>query len=104
MLQSDTTYNKGSVNSTSNFFKAFMPVDSVFFETRVDSPHLVPGIDPYLCWWEEWAGPVWQGFSRMNLWTSHHHHHRHRRHPYSGATTLIGVAWVDLTHGRVRSR
>eukprot|EP00037_Helgoeca_nana_P029548 m.353740 g.353740 ORF g.353740 m.353740 type:complete len:392 (+) comp27996_c0_seq4:1687-2862(+) len=55
--KSDTTYNKGSVNATANVFRALMPPESVHFEDRIDSPHLVPGINPYLCWWEEWSGP-----------------------------------------------
>ena len=55
--QNDTCYNKGSVNATANFFRRLMPAASVFFETKVESPHLVPGVDPYLCWWEEWGGP-----------------------------------------------
>ena len=55
--KSDTTYNKGSVNTTANFFLELVPDSNVYFETKIDSPHLVPGIDPYLCWWEEWGGP-----------------------------------------------
>lgn len=55
--KSDTTYNKGSVNTTANFFLELVPDSNVYFETKIVSPHLVPGIDPYLCWWEEWGGP-----------------------------------------------
>eukprot|EP00040_Diaphanoeca_grandis_P012459 m.63123 g.63123 ORF g.63123 m.63123 type:complete len:378 (+) comp23243_c0_seq1:36-1169(+) len=55
--KSDQVYLKGSVQSTTNFFlEVGVPKNSVFFETHIDSPHLVPGIDPYLCWWEEWPG------------------------------------------------
>lgn len=53
----DHTYNKGSVQATADFFRAFMPDAAVFFEKDIISAHLVPTIDPYLCWWEEWAGP-----------------------------------------------
>eukprot|EP00041_Stephanoeca_diplocostata_P009827 m.153460 g.153460 ORF g.153460 m.153460 type:complete len:377 (+) comp17915_c0_seq2:51-1181(+) len=55
--KSDTTYNKGSVLATYNVLNAFVPSTAMKFVTHVDSPHLVPGIDPYLCWWEEWGGP-----------------------------------------------
>lgn len=55
--KSDTTYNKGAVNTTANFFRQLMPKDNVKFHTTTDSPHLMPGIDPYLCWWQEWGGP-----------------------------------------------
>jgi len=55
--KSDSTYKAGSVNATANFFRAFVPETSIRFERSVDSEHLVPGIDPYLCWWEEWSGP-----------------------------------------------
>ena len=54
--KSDHTYNKGSVNTTANFFREFTNGDNVYFENRVNSSHLLPGINPYLCWWEEWAG------------------------------------------------
>ena len=52
----DTTYNKGAVQAAADVFTALMPPSSVFFEKKIRSPHLVPGIDPHLCWWEEWAG------------------------------------------------
>lgn len=55
--KSDTTYKKGSVNVTADFFRLLMEPGAVYFEEAIDSPHLVPGIDPYLCWWEEWGGP-----------------------------------------------
>ena len=56
----DSTYRRGSVNATANFFRNLLPDGGrtdLFFETRVNSSHLLPGIDPYLCWWEEWDGP-----------------------------------------------
>jgi hypothetical protein len=53
----DHTYNRGAVNATANFFRTFLPNESVYFEHTVQSAHLVPTIDPYLCWWEEWSGP-----------------------------------------------
>jgi hypothetical protein len=55
--ESDTTYNKGTVNTTANFFTSLMPHANILFHTTTDSPHLMPGINPYLCWWEEWGGP-----------------------------------------------
>ena len=54
----DTTYNKGAVQATADFFLAAgVPQPSLFFEKNIQSAHLVPTIDPYLCWWEEWSGP-----------------------------------------------
>ena len=53
----DHTYNKGAVQATAEFFLAFLPAKSVHFEKEVQSAHLVPTIDKYLCWWEEWQGP-----------------------------------------------
>lgn len=53
----DTTYNKGAVQAAADFFSAFLPRGAVKFVNYVQSAHLVPGIDPYLCWWEEWSGP-----------------------------------------------
>eukprot|EP00039_Didymoeca_costata_P004336 m.72698 g.72698 ORF g.72698 m.72698 type:complete len:363 (-) comp12349_c0_seq3:197-1285(-) len=52
----DHTYNKGSVNTTANFFRHFVQEESIYFESKINSSHLLPGINPYLCWWEEWAG------------------------------------------------
>lgn len=43
--------------ATYNVLNTFVPTTAMKFVTHVDSPHLVPGIDPYLCWWEEWGGP-----------------------------------------------
>jgi hypothetical protein len=53
----DHTYNKGAVQATASFFEALLPEGAVFFEHTVNSSHLVPTIDPYLCWWQEWIGP-----------------------------------------------
>ena len=55
----DEVYHHGSVDATANFFRSLLPAsgaNDVFFETRINSSHLLPGIDPYLCWWEEWDG------------------------------------------------
>ena len=57
LKKNDSTYNQGSVPATTAFFRAFLPSDSIHFESSVQSEHLVPGVNPYLCWWEEWAGP-----------------------------------------------
>lgn len=53
----DTVYKNGSVDETTEVFKRLTPVSSVKFVNTVQSPHLVPGIDPYLCWFEGWSGP-----------------------------------------------
>ena len=51
----DATYHKGSVQGTANFFGNFTPHTT--FVTHVHSGHLLPAIEPYLCFWQEWAGP-----------------------------------------------
>ena len=51
----DKTYNKGAVRGTAEFFSHFTP--SVQFVTHVHSGHLLPAIEPYLCFWQEWSGP-----------------------------------------------
>ena len=40
----DTTYNKGTVNATRNFFQQWgIPADNIHFTSNVESGHLVPG-------------------------------------------------------------
>jgi len=54
--KSDSIYKQGSVNTTANFFRTFLPPESVYFETEVDSPHCLPGINWELCAFEGWFG------------------------------------------------
>ena len=53
----DATYHKGAVRGTYDLFAKFMPSSSLNFVTDVHSGHLLPAVEPYLCWWQEWSGP-----------------------------------------------
>jgi len=83
----DATYKRRSVNTTAGFFRSLMPDKSVFFESKVESGHLVPGIDPHLCWWQEWGGPdncTYDGARHVLEWVH-------------GADTLAGGRDNDTT-------
>jgi poly(3-hydroxybutyrate) depolymerase len=58
----DHTYNKGTVNSTANFFrKAGVPESQIQFETKINSTHLLPTINQWLCDWEEFPACNYDG-------------------------------------------
>jgi len=55
--KSDQVFPEAAVKATADFFSELLPEGAVSFDDRIDSPHLLPGINPHLCWWEEWPGP-----------------------------------------------
>ena len=54
----DATYRKGAVRAAAKVYASLASSSSlVKFVDTIDSTHLLPGVDPHLCWWEEMSGP-----------------------------------------------
>ena len=50
----DHTYNKGAVKAAADWFVAAgVPRSAVYFEQSINSTHLLPTINKWLCDWEE---------------------------------------------------
>ena len=92
----DTTYNGGSVRATTDFVRAFLPDSAVQFEESIQSEHLLPGINPHLCSWEEWAGPdncTYDGAYHVLSWI-------HGASRLAGGRSKIESAALWSAHGR----
>jgi poly(3-hydroxybutyrate) depolymerase len=92
----DTTYNGGSVRATTDFVRAFLPDSAVQFEESIQSEHLLPGINPHLCSWEEWAGPdncTYDGAYHVLSWI-------HGASRLAGGRSKIDSAALWSAHGR----